>query len=129
MECPFRKKPEVIWDVNPVFNDIDFIDAIVDAYREVLQSDNYKPTVTSARDGDEHSKYSLHYSGEAIDLRTKDIKDQGLISTIADLMVIFLKHSLPGYKWVVIDESKKKAHIHIQTSHKNVNMKRNNVYA
>ena len=127
MNCPYQKKTSVIWDVHPVFNEQDCIDALVDAYREVLQDDNYKPTVTSARDG-KHSKYSLHYSGEAIDLRTKDIKEQGLIPYIADLMVILLKFSLPDYQWVVIDESEKKAHLHLQLSHKNVNMKRGRVY-
>ena len=128
MICQFQKKPEVIWDVNPVFNEQDCIDSIVDAYRDVLQDDNYKITVTSARDG-KHSKYSLHYSGEAIDLRTKDIKEQGLIPYIADLMAIMLKFSLPEYEWAVIDESDTKQHLHLQTSHKNVNMKRGRVYA
>ena len=128
MNCPYQKKTSVIWDVNPVFNEQDCIDSIIDAYRDVLQDDNYKITVTSARDG-KHSKHSLHYSGEAIDLRTKDIKEQGLIPYIADLMVILLKFSLPDYQWVVIDESEKKAHLHLQTSHKNVNMKRGRVYA
>ena len=127
MNCPYQKKTSVIWDVNPVFNEQDCIDSIVDAYRDVLQDDNYKITVTSARDG-KHSKHSLHYSGEAIDLRTKDIKEQGLIPYIADLMVILLKFSLPDYQWVVIDESEKSNHIHLQLSHKNVNMKRGRVY-
>ena len=39
MNCPFQKKPSVIWDVNPVFNEQDCIDSIVDAYRDVLQDD------------------------------------------------------------------------------------------
>lgn len=51
---------------------------------QVYQSHNYKLTVTACLDG-AHQENSLHYSGYAIDLRTKNISDSDKPVVIAEI--------------------------------------------
>ena len=61
-------------------------------------------TVTSAR-GDTHSKYSLHYAGHAVDLRSRDLSEETRNKIIA-----LLKAEL-GQNFQVMFHSN---HIHIE---------------
>ena len=74
----------------------------IEAACQYVNGDNYIMTVTSARDG-KHMKGSKHYTGEAIDIRTRDMVDE-----IGTAQVI--KRYL-GKDYDVIFE---KDHIHIE---------------
>lgn len=46
---------------------------IVEAFRDAVEDDSYRPIITSANDFSGHAKNSAHYAGAAVDLRIKDI--------------------------------------------------------
>lgn len=62
-------------------------------------------TVTSARDG-VHSERSLHYSGNAVDLRTRDLKPG-----VAEQITALLKKALGALGFDVVNEGD---HIHLE---------------
>jgi hypothetical protein len=86
----FGLTPEMLWA----------LDRASDAY-EVFGEN---VVVTSAR-GDRHSKYSLHYSGNAVDLRTRGITQEKI-----DKIVELLKHEL-GERFDVVLET---SHLHLE---------------
>jgi hypothetical protein len=65
---------------------------------------NIRCVITSARDGT-HSQHSLHYSGNALDLRTYNVPTEAL-----SLLFLDLKHAL-GEQFDVVLESD---HFHIE---------------
>ena len=67
-----------------------------------VEGDNYIMTITSARDG-KHSQNSLHYIGNAIDIRSRDMNN-------SDRVCYFIRMSL-GKDFDIIKE---KDHIHIE---------------
>ena len=71
---------------------------------QVYQAHGYHCTITSASDG-RHGPNSLHYSGNALDLRTRDIKaeDQPVVHQA-------LRSALGGQFDVVLE----KDHIHVE---------------
>lgn len=78
--------------------------------REMFGSD-YIITVTSGNDSDEHCQNSAHYSGAAVDLRTKDISNTAMRRDFAER----LQESL-GNRFKVLFESQGQAneHLHVQ---------------
>ena len=69
-----------------------------------LWPDGASVTVTSAR-GDKHSRQSLHYSGNAVDLRTRDITDAQIREVILKLRQVL------GARFDVIYEGN---HLHLE---------------
>lgn len=68
--------------------------------------ENFKEdmTITSITDGD-HKAGSLHHTGEAVDLRSRDIEGNVLVQIVAQL-----RQHLGGYFDVVVETD----HIHVE---------------
>jgi len=84
----FGLQPEILWA----------LDQCVDVWPTDV-------TVTSAR-GDKHSRQSLHYSGNAVDLRTRNLNDEQIRATVLKLKQVL------GKRFDVLFESGN--HIHIE---------------
>lgn len=69
---------------------------------KIVEGDDYIMTITSANDG-KHTVNSLHYVGQAIDIRSRDMHD-------SDRVCYFLRMSL-GKHFDIINEMD---HIHIE---------------
>ena len=67
-------------------------------------------TITSTRFGDEHGWASLHYTGDAIDLRTRHLDDNEIKAWVNELKAVL------GDDYDVVLESN---HIHIEYQPKN----------
>ncbi len=83
----FGLQPEMLWA----------LDRCVDVWPTNV-------TVTSAR-GDKHSRQSLHYSGNAVDLRTRDLNDEQIRAVVLRLRQVL------GKRFDVLYEGN---HIHIE---------------
>ena len=70
------------WDIKPGGMSPEILLAILMA-REVFEFYGYDAVVTSINDGT-HMAGSLHYSGNAIDLRIKNLPDRGTAQVIAN---------------------------------------------
>ena len=72
--------------------------------------DGYEATVTSGREG-KHSATSSHYSGNAIDVRTKDLPPTLPIETFAQ----DIRERLPvGFRVIIEGEGQEHEHVHVQ---------------
>ncbi|MCK9282015.1 MAG: hypothetical protein M0P71_15435 [Melioribacteraceae bacterium] len=72
---------------------------------EVFRYFDYQFVVTSVTDS-KHSNKSLHYSGNAFDLRTRHIKDSKMIDSIVNV----IKQRLGKHYDVILETD----HIHIE---------------
>lgn len=95
-----RFKPGVVmWRMHPAVEGA--MDRIDEVHREVVGRD---AIVTSARDG-QHSPTSKHYTGEAVDLRTRDL-DAVQKSELTGRLIAAL-----GVAWDVVLEQ---THLHVE---------------
>ena len=135
MKFPFiKKKGVIVTGLNKVFYTQPFIDAVVDNFRvwsEDLEA--YQPTVTSGTDG-EHSKWSEHYNGNALDFRIRDWKldtsnincsRDSLIDSLCRALIIGLYLRCPDFHWHIVLHT---THIQLQTSSKNIRENSKKVY-
>ena len=74
--------------------------------RSIVNNYNYIMTITSANDG-KHMKNSLHYSGKAIDIRSRDMANPTLVAYYLNIWL--------GSDFDVIFEGD---HIHIEYDNK-----------
>lgn len=111
MDKAFNLKPGVIWQgMNSAFaEDLSRWISVAEFIKDLCGG---VPAVTSAKDST-HSINSLHYRGEAVDIRINDWK--GVDVTQAAKTIAWLL----GAKWVVVLELSKQ-HIHIQLGTSNI---------
>lgn len=112
------KKGVNITELSPKIKDI--LPAIIKACKFVNGKD-YIVTITSGNDG-KHMKGSKHYTNEAIDIRTKDMKLNKSISTVIRIKRYIREMGRSDWDYDVIDE---RDHIHIEYDKKiNINVKK-----
>lgn len=90
----------------PSPEDNDFTRAVVPALQEVWQKHGLTPLITSTTDG-EHMDGSYHYTGQALDLRTKDIPSDKRKKVAEDLQA-----KLGPGSQVILEAD----HIHVEPS-------------
>lgn len=118
MEGIRMKKGVNITELSPKIKDI--LPAIIKACKFVNGKD-YIVTITSGNDG-KHMKGSKHYTNEAIDIRTKDMKLNKSISTVIRIKRYIREMGRSDWDYDVIDE---RDHIHIEYDKKiNINVKK-----
>lgn len=59
---------------------------MIETYCKAVEGESYEITVTSAKDG-KHMRKSKHYTGEAIDIRTRDMKYKQIVKNVLQLVL------------------------------------------
>src|SRR5215469_18514360 len=83
------------------------------------RTSKFKVEFTAGKEWFKHSMFSLHHSGNAVDIRTRTLPDHGIIALskhIADDLRHALNTSLGKGKYTVLwnDQGPSKPHIHVQ---------------
>ncbi len=79
----------------------------------------YKVEFTAGKEWFHHAMYSLHHSGNAVDLRTRTLPDHG-VGNLSSKIAMFLQEALDtrfgrgNYKVRRNDQGPTKPHIHIE---------------
>lgn len=83
---------------------------ILDVVSEVWKQNGFRATVTSGEDGS-HMAQSKHYTGDAIDFRTKDVLNRNTLSAMVNLVRLRL-----GSDYDVLLESlnQPNEHLHVE---------------
>jgi multidrug efflux pump subunit AcrB len=105
---PHKNEPEPPVNLNALSPHMKKIEKIVDEVFRKYSNNKYNEAVVTYGIEGEHGKNSLHYEGNAVDLRT-----WGLSMAEINQIVNELRRRL-GEDYDVIYESKKEPHIHIE---------------
>lgn len=88
---------------------------VMRAVFEELAGPGYSMTIVAAQEWEDHGPFSLHHTGYAVDLRTKDLLGGGY-GAIAEKIAAKLKEKLGKDYFVLLHTPPAPAHIHVQFS-------------